>query len=94
MTQYNEERDVVTLYDENENAQDFEIVDVFEYNESVYAAVTPLQDEYDENIPLDVTMLKVTEVDGEEIFSFIETEEEEEEAFNELLRREEEFDND
>ena len=91
MAEYNEERDVVTLYDENENAQDYEIVDVFELNDSVYAAVTPLQDEYDESIPLEVTMLKITEVDGEEIFSVLETEEEEEEAFEELLRREEEY---
>lgn len=92
MANYNEEINVVTLYDENENAQDYEIVDVFELDDSVYAAVTPYQDEYDENIPLEVTMLKVTEVDGEEIFSIIETEEEELAAYNELLRREEEFD--
>ncbi|MBE7013866.1 MAG: DUF1292 domain-containing protein [Ruminococcaceae bacterium] len=94
MAEYNEEINVVTLYDENENAQDYEIVDVFELNDNVYAAVTPYQDEYDENIPLEVTMLKVTEVDGEEIFSILETEEEELEAYNELLRREEEYSDD
>lgn len=91
MAEYNEERDVVTLYDDNNNGMDYEIIDVFEYNDSVYAAVTPLQDEYDEEVPLEVTMLKVTEVDGEEIFSVLETEEEEEEAFQELLRRDEEY---
>ena len=94
MAEYNEEINVVTLYDENENAQDYEIVDVFELNDNVYGAVTPYQDEYDENIPLEVTMLKVTEVDGEEIFSILETEEEELEAYNELLRREEEYSDD
>ena len=91
MSEFNEEINVVTLYDENENAQDYEIVDVFELDDAVYAAVTPFQDEYDESIPLEVTMLRVTEVDGEEIFSVLETEEEEEKAFNELLRREEEY---
>ncbi len=91
MAEYNEERDVVTLYDDNENGMDYEIIDVFEYNDNVYAAVTPLQDEYDEEVPLEVTMLKVTEVDGEEIFSVLETEEEEEEVFQELLRRDEEY---
>ncbi|MBE7020672.1 MAG: DUF1292 domain-containing protein [Ruminococcaceae bacterium] len=91
MAEYNEERDVVTLYDDNNNGMDYEIIDVFEYNDSVYAAVTPLQDEYDEEVPLEVTMLKVTEVDGEEIFSVLETEEEEEEVFQELLRRDEEY---
>jgi len=91
MSEYNEEINVVTLYDEEGNAQDYEIVDVFELIDNVYAAVTPFQDEYDESIPLEVTMLKVTEEDGEEIFSVMETEEEELEAYNELLRREEEY---
>lgn len=91
MSDYNEEINVVTLYDEEGNAQDYEIVDVFELNDNVYAAVTPFQDEYDESVPLEVTMLKVTEEDGEEIFSVMETEEEELEAYNELLRREEEY---
>ena len=91
MAEYNEERDVVTLYDDNENGMDYEIVDVFEFNDSVYAAVTPLQDEYDEEVPLEVTMLKVTEVDGEEIFTVLESEEEEEAGFEELLRRDEEY---
>ena len=91
MSEFNEEINVVTLYDEEGNAQDYEIVDVFEMNDNVYAAVTPFQEEYDESIPLEVTMLKVTEEDGEEIFSVMESEEEELEAYNELLRREEEY---
>ena len=91
MSDFNEEINVVTLYDEDGSAQDYEIVDVFELNDSIYAAVTPFQDEYDESIPLEVTMLKVTEEDGEEIFSVMESEEEELEAYNELLRREEEY---
>lgn len=91
MSDFNEEINVVTLYDEEGNAQDYEIIDVFEMEENVYAAVTPFQEEYDESIPLEVTMLKVTEEDGEEIFSVMESEEEELMAYNELLRREEEY---
>lgn len=91
MADYNEEINVVTLYDEEGNAQDYEIVDVFELNDNVYAAVTLFQEEYDESAPLEVVMLKVTEENGEEIFSVMESEEEEIEAYNELLRREEEY---
>lgn len=91
MSEFNEEYNVVTLYDEEGNAQDYEIVDVFELDDTVYAAVTLFQDEYDESVPLEVVMLKVTEENGEEIFTVLETEEEEEKAFNELLRREEEY---
>ncbi len=91
MADYNEEINVVTLYDEEGNAQDYEIVDVFELNDNVYAAVTLFQEEYDESVPLEVVMLKVTEENGEEIFSVMESEEEEMEAYNELLRREEEY---
>ena len=90
MSEFNEEYNVVTLYDEEGNAQDYEIVDVFELDDTVYAAVTLFQDEYDESVPLEVVMLKVTEENGEEIFTVLETEEEEK-AFNELLRREEEY---
>lgn len=91
MAEFNEEIEVVTLYDEDGNSQDYEVVDIFEFNDSIYAAVTPYQDEYDEAIPLEVTMLKVIEENEEEIFVPIETEEEELEAYNELLRRDEEY---
>lgn len=91
MAEFNEEIEVVTLYDEDGNSQDYEVVDIFEFNDSIYAAVTPYQDEYDEEIPLEVTMLKVIEENEEEIFVPIETEEEELEAYNELLRRDEEY---
>ena len=90
MADKNEEMNVITLYDEENNAEDYEIIDVFEFNDSVYAAVTPYQEEYDENIPLEITMLQVTEENGEEYFSVIESEEEELAAYDELLRREEE----
>jgi len=92
MTENNEEMNVITLYDEDNNAEDYEIIDVFEFKDSVYAAVTPFQEEYDENVPLEITMLLVTEKDGEEYFSVIEDEAEELAAYEELLRRDEEYD--
>ena len=76
---------IVTLYDEDGNAEDYELIDLFEYEDGVYGAFTPvLTGEEPEEV--DVVMLKVTE-DGN---AFIEIEDstEEEAAFKELLRRE------
>lgn len=76
---------IVTLYDEDGNAEDYELIDLFEYQDGVYGAFTPvLTGEEPEEV--DVVMLKVTE-DGN---AFIEIEDstEEEAAFKELLRRE------
>lgn len=79
---------VVTLYDENGNPEDFELIDLFEYQEGIYGAFTPvLTGEEPEQV--DVVMLKVTE-DGN-AFMEIEDASEEEAAFKELLRREEEL---
>ena len=91
MAENKEEMNIVTLYDEDNNAEDYEIIDVFEFKDALYAAVTPFQEEYDENIPLEITMLQVTEKDGEEYFSIIEDEAEELAAYEELLRRDEEY---
>ena len=87
----NEEINVITLYDEENNAEDYEIIDVFEFKDALYAAVTPFQEEYDEESPIEITKLRVTESDGEECFSIIESEEEELAAYEELLRRDEEY---
>ncbi|MBE7018515.1 MAG: DUF1292 domain-containing protein [Ruminococcaceae bacterium] len=79
---------IVTLYDENGKPEDYELIDLFEFGDGVYGAFTPVltAEEPDE---VDVVMLKVTE-DGN---AFIEIEDatEEEAAFRELLRREDEL---
>ncbi len=79
---------IVTLYDEDGNAEDYELIDLFEFNDNVYGGFTPVltAEEPDE---VDVVMLKVTE-DGN---AFIEIEDptEEEAAFRELIRREDEL---
>ena len=79
---------IVTLYDEDGNPEDYELIDLFEYNDGVYGAFTPVltAEEPDE---VDVVMLKVTE-DGN-AFMEIEDAAEEEAAFRELLRREDEL---
>ncbi len=83
------DENIIVLYDEDNNPIEFEIIDVFELNDNVYAAVTESLD-VDEDETVEVSMLKVIEKDGEEVFSFIEDEQEEMEAYNELLRRDEE----
>lgn len=79
---------IVTLYDEDGNAEDYELIDLFEFNDGVYGAFTPVLTA-EEPAEVDVVMLKVTE-DGN---AFIEIEDptEEEAAFRELLRREDEL---
>ncbi len=79
---------IVTLYDENGNAEDYELIDLFEFKDGVYGAFTPVLTTA-APAEVDVVMLKVTE-DGN---AFIEIEDptEEEAAFRELLRREDEL---
>ena len=79
---------IVTLYDEDGNAEDYELIDLFEFKDGVYGAFTPVLTA-EEPQEVDVVMLKVTE-DGN---AFIEIEDptEEEAAFRELLRREDEL---
>ena len=83
------DENIIVLYDEDNNPIEFEIIDVFELNDNVYAAVTESLD-VDADETVEVSMLKVIDKDGEEVFSFIEDEQEEMEAYNELLRRDEE----
>lgn len=79
---------VVTLYDEDGNPEDYELIDLFEFKDGIYGAFTPVLTA-EEPTEVDVVMLKVTE-DGN-AFMEIEDASEEEAAFKELLRREEEL---
>ncbi|MBO5364439.1 MAG: DUF1292 domain-containing protein [Clostridia bacterium] len=76
---------IVTLYDEDGNPEDYELIDLFEFKDGIYGAFTPVLTG-EEPDQVDVVMLKVTE-DGN---AFIEIEDpsEEEAVFQELLRRE------
>jgi len=79
---------IVTLYDEDGNAEDYELIDLFEFGEGVYGAFTPVLTDL-EPAEVDVVMLKVTE--NGDAFVEIEDSSEEEAAFRELLRREDEL---
>lgn len=90
-----ENMEKITLYDENDNPLEYELIDLFEYNDNVYGAFAPLMtDENADDEEVEVVMLKVLEKDDTEYFSEIEDENEEAEAFNELIRRQEEIDED
>lgn len=79
---------IVTLYDEDGKPEDYELIDLFEFGEGVYGAFTPVLTDIEPE-EVDVVMLKVTE-DGN-AFVEIEDASEEEAAFRELLRREDEL---
>ena len=90
-----ENMEKITLYDENDNPLEYELIDLFEFNDNVYGAFAPLMtDENADDEEVEVVMLKVLEKDDTEYFSEIEDENEEQEAFNELIRRQEEIDED
>lgn len=90
-----ENMEKITLYDENDNPLEYELIDLFEFNDNVYGAFAPLMTEENaDDEEVEVVMLKVLEKDDTEYFSEIENEKEEEEAFNELIRRQNEIDED
>ena len=90
-----ENMEKITLYDENDNPLEYELIDLFEFNDNVYGAFAPLMTEENaDDEEVEVVMLKVLEKDDTEYFSEIEDEIEEAEAFNELIRRQEEIDED
>ncbi|MCX7714442.1 MAG: DUF1292 domain-containing protein [Clostridia bacterium] len=85
------EDNIIVLEDENGNEVTFEVIDVFDFNQTRYFAmleVVPDGEETDE-----VLIMKVEEGDNDEDLSLvmIEDEEELEAAFNEFLRRDEEM---
>lgn len=88
LSEENEEpiEQLVTLYDEDGNPEDYELIDLFEFKDGIYGAFTPVLTGEEPN-EVDVVMLKVTE-DGN-AFMEINDPSEEEAAFHELLRREE-----
>lgn len=88
-----EDMEKITLYDENDNPCEYELIDLFEMDDNVYGAFAPLMTEENANDEeVEVVMLKVLEKNGKEFFSEIESEEEEEAAFSELVRRQDELD--
>ncbi len=91
-----EEMEKITLYDENDNPCEYELIDLFELNDNVYGGFAPLLgEEADGNEEeVEIVMLKIIEKDDKEYFMEISDEKEEQDAFNELVRRQEELDED
>ncbi len=88
-----EEMEKITLYDENDNPCEYELIDLFEYNGNVYGGFAPILGEESDGLEeeLEIVMLKVIEKEDTECFMEISDETEELEAFNELVRRQEEL---
>ncbi len=91
-----EEMEKITLYDENDKPCEYELIDLFEYNDNVYGGFAPILGEESDGLEeeVEVVMLKVIEKDGKECFMEIASEEEEMEAFQELVRRQMALDED
>ena len=88
------EMERITLYDEDDNPCEYEHIDLFELNDKVYGGFAPLLgEESDGNEEeVDIVMLKIIEKNDKEYFMEIDNEKEEQEAFDELVRRQEELD--
>lgn len=88
--------DFMTIVDEDGTEFELEILSSLEYNGSTYLAVIPAMDE-EEEMDLQVSILKSVEEDGEDILCAIEDDEELETVYNlimDQLYEEEEEDED
>ena len=87
--------DFITIVDEDGEEFELEVLMSMEYNGSTYQAVIPAVDA-DEEVDLEVSILKNVEEDGEIILTAIEDEQELETVYNlimDALYEEEEDDN-
>ena len=83
-----EKMESLTLYDDDGNPMEYELIDLFEFEGMVYGGFAPLIDENNQDEEeVEVVMLKVVETDDGEAFAEIDNEEEEMAVFNELVNR-------
>ena len=88
-----ENENIITLIDENDNPVDFEIIELLEIEGKRYAFLLPLNDEQSAEEDEAVIFRVDTEENGDEIFAYIEDDQEWEmvvDAYNELLFEDEE----
>lgn len=76
--------DFITITDEDGNEFELEVLSTIEYNGFSYLAVIPAEEAQDE-LELEVTILKSTEEDGEPILSVIEDEQEMQAVYDLLM---------
>ena len=87
--------DFITVSDEDGNEFELEHLDTIEYNGQVYMAFFPAVPEEDgevTDVDLDdeeygLIIMKVVEENGEELFSTLDSEEEEEEVYQQFMER-------
>lgn len=77
--------DLVTITDEDGVEYDMEILLRFEYQENEYIALTPADADEDEDVSLEVSILRVVEENGEEILEAVEDETELQGAYDTLM---------
>ena len=77
-----EENNILTFYDENDEAIELEIVDSFELSGNKYAALATPEDAENENSESEVYIMRIeSESSGEDVFVTIEDEDELDRAF-------------
>ena len=76
--------DFITIVDDDGNEYELEVLSELEYNGCTYLAVIPAADSQD-NLELEVSILKSTEEDGESILSAIEDEAELESVYDLIM---------
>ena len=77
--------DIITLTDDEGITYEMEILERFEFKGHEYIALTPAEENEDDP-NLEVNILRIVEEGGEEILEAIESEEEMEEVYDELMR--------
>ncbi len=82
----NEEENIITLYDEENNPVDFEHLDTFELDDSVYIVLLEILDDGRENDEVVIFRLEADD-DGEDLLTVIEDDAELDAAFAEFERR-------
>ena len=68
--------DFMTIVDEDGTEYELEVLSTLEYNGATYLAVVPASDGEDEEVELNVSILKSVEEDGESILCAVEDEQE------------------
>lgn len=86
-----ENNNIIILEDQDGCEVEFEVIDVFEFNDITYFALVEVIPE-DTSESTDVLLMKVIGEDGEEELVMPDNDEEAMAAFNEFLRRDEEAD--
>ncbi|HIU10288.1 MAG TPA: DUF1292 domain-containing protein [Candidatus Avidehalobacter gallistercoris] len=88
-----ENENIITLLDDDDNPIDFEIIEVLEIQGKRYAFLLPLNDEEDTSEEDEAVIFRIDPgEDGEEIFAYIEDDDEWEmvvDTYNDLLFDEE-----